>query len=179
MSNETSNNETSNNETSNNETGVVRLQGLEDFIQHSVELITPVLRQINILTPDFNADWLGAGEFVEQLKLCIVRNRRVKVRLLLVDPISGIRQNHPLIPLIKRLSRFEARVITREFADKQPLKNAQLLVDLGGVLVRQSFSDYVGFVHYDDKHTVKNLLEDYEQYWRFSTVHADLRHLYI
>ncbi len=163
----------------NQETGVIRLENADEFINYSVELLKPAIRQIHILTPDFNREWLGAPEVVEQIKLCVVKNRRVKVRMLVADPTSGIRSQHPLIGLVRRLSRFEARVVTEEFAEKQPLKNALIIVDLGGVIVKQSLADYVGFVHFDDKQTGKNLLEDFEQYWRFSTTHSDLRHVYL
>jgi hypothetical protein len=162
-----------------NPTGVIRLDNKEAFIEYSVELMKPAIRQIYILTPDFDREWLGAPEFVEQLKLCLVKNRRMNVKMLIADPTTGIRSQHPLISLIKRLSRFKARVITEEFLDKQPLKNTQLLIDLNGIVMRQSFNDFIGFAHFQDKQTVKNLLEDFEQYWRFSTTHADLRHVYL
>ena len=163
----------------NHDTGVIRLDTQQAFIDYSVELMKPAIRQIHILTPDFDQGWFGANEFVEQLKLTIVRNRRLQVKLLVADPTTGIRSQHPLIAIIKRLSRFEGRVINEDFLEKQPLKDAQLLVDIGGVMVRQSLTDYMGFIHFNDKQTGKTRLEGFAQYWRFSHTHSDLRYVYL
>ncbi|WP_196157089.1 hypothetical protein [Reinekea sp. G2M2-21] len=163
----------------NSDTGVVRLETVEDFVQYSTELINPALRTINILTTDMERPWLGHEDLVNSLKKAIVRNRRVSVRLLVTDPTLAIRTGHPLIPLIRKLSRFEARVIQQEMQEKQPIKQTMILVDRGGIVVRQSLQDFVGFCHFDDKHSVKNFNEDFDQYWRYSDTHADLRHLHI
>ena len=161
------------------DTGVIRLETLEEFIQYSLEIIKPAIRSINILTTDIERPWLGDDTVVQQLKLAIVKNRRVHVRLLIADPTLAIKTAHPLIPLIRKLSRFEARVVQEEMLEKQPFKKTFLTVDRGGVVLRQSLDTFVGFCHFDDKHTVKNLSEEFDQYWRYSDTHADLRHLHI
>jgi hypothetical protein len=166
-------------DTGKSSTGVIRLNQAEEFIEHSVSMLKPVLRTILIMTPKLDLAWLGDGEFIEQLKLAIIKNRRVHVKLVTADPTEALRLNHPIIPLIRKLSRFEARVIPSTVLDKQPLKKSALLVDRQGVLVNQVIDDYVGFAHFDDKHTVKTLTGEFEQYWRFGVEHADLRHVYL
>ncbi len=161
------------------ETGVIRLESVEEFVEYSAELIKPALRSVTILTPDMERLWLGAELVVDSIKLGIVKNRRLQVRLLVADPTLAIRTGHPLLGLIKKLSRFEARVISKEMQEKQPLTTSMILVDRGGVVVRQSGDNFIGFCHFDDKHTVKNLNADFDQYWRYSETHADLRYFSI
>lgn len=161
------------------ETGVIRLEHAEEFVQHSCEIVSSAIRQINLLSTDLEQPWFGDEAFVNAIKKAVVQNRRVKVRILVADPTLAIRRQHPLIPLIKRLSRIEARVIEDEILDKEPLKHSFLLVDRGQLVVRQVREDMIGFAHYDDKPTVKKLNETFEQYWRYSATHADLRYMHI
>lgn len=161
------------------ETGVIRLDKLDEFIEHSAAVMKPALRSINILTPDMERPWLGSEKLLESLKLAIIKNRRLQVRLLVADPTLAIRSGHPLLGLIRKLSRFEARVISKEMQEKQPLAMSMVLVDRGGVVVRQSADAFIGFCHFDDKHCVKTLNAQFDQYWRFSETHADLRYFSI
>lgn len=165
------------NEHEPSETGVIRLNSVEAFVEHSNELIKPAIRHIDILTTDMDKPWLGEASVVQQLKLAVVKNRRLHVRLLMADPKLAIRISHPLIPLIKRLSRFQAKVIDNEMLDKQPLKYNFVLVDRGGLVVKQSETDFVGFAHFDDKHSVANQRETFNEYWRYSHAHPDLRYM--
>ena len=123
--------------------------------------------------------WLGSEDLVDQLKRSVIKNRRIQVRLLIADPSMALRSNHPLIPLIRKLSRIKAQVIDSELLEKQPLTESFLLVDRGGILMRQSLLEYNGFVHFNDKPSVTNKQEEFDQYWRYSQEHADLRHVYL
>lgn len=161
------------------ETGVIRLTNAEEFVETSKDLLNPVIRNINILTTDFEREWFGHTSVTEALKKAVITNRRVTLRILVADPTKAIKTKHPLIPLIRKLSRIEARVIQEEILEKQPMKQSFCLVDRSRLIVRQSFDQFMGFAHFEDKHSVKNFNEMFDQYWRFSSTHADLRHVYV
>jgi hypothetical protein len=167
------------NKVNESETGVIRLNHAEEFVENSLLMLKPVIRTIHILAPKLELGWFGNAELTEQLKRSIIKNRRVQVKLITTDPTEALRINHPLIPLVRKLSRFEARVIPSEILDKQPLKKYFLLVDRQGVVVNQLLDEYVGFAHFDDKHTVKTLTGEFDQFWRLGVEHADLRHVYL
>jgi len=163
--------------TGDTETGVIRLEGIEPFIDNTNALLKPALRQVDILTEALDPAWLGDDRVIEQLKQTILKNRRSQIRLLIADSVPAVRSHHPLLALIRRLDRFEARVINKDLIEKQPLTAEYLLVDRGGIIVRQSLTDYLGFVHFDDRATVRNQREAFAVYWRYSHAHADFRHL--
>jgi len=167
------------NQSEKSDTGVIRLDKLEEFIHYSAEILTPVIRTVNILTNDMDKLWLGHVDIFEKIKLAVIKNRRIQVRLLVGDPSLALKINHPLIPLIRKLSRFEARVIDQEMLEKVPMRNSFILVDRGGIIMKQSEKEHIGFAHFDDKQSVKNQLEVFDQYWRFSYTHSDLRHVYL
>lgn len=161
------------------DTGVIRLENAESFAQNSCEMLQSVVRTVNVLSTDLERPWLGDPSVVNAIKKAVVSNRRVRVRILISDPTLAIREQHPLLPLIKRLSRIEARVIDDALLDKEPLKYTFMLIDRSQLVVRQVQDDFIGFAHYDDKPTVKTLNETFDQYWRYSSPHPDLRFVHL
>lgn len=161
------------------QTGVIRLDSIEDFISQSTPLIDSGLRSINIISQDLNRPWLGSDAVVTALKQFILTNRRAHLRLLIAQTTHTLRTDHPLVPLIKKLSRIEARIIESEILEKEPLGYEFILVDRGGVVLRQALDNYIGFAHTDDKTTVKGLQSSFDQYWRYSQPSPELRYFSI
>lgn len=160
-------------------TGVIRLNSVDEFVTQSTELIPTGIRCINIISHDLALPWLGQESVVDALKHFILSNRRARLRLLVGETRNALSVNHPLIPLIKKLSRIEARVIEEEILEKEPLKYEYLLVDRSGLVVKQKPDQYIGFAHHDDKTTVKNLKSSFDQYWRYSQPSPELRYFSI
>lgn len=161
------------------ETGVIRLSSAEHFVEHSTELVNNTIRTVNIITDSLELPWLGDDALVNAVKMAVIKNRRVHVRILVTETKQAVAQSHPLLALIKRLSRIEARLIEPEILDKEPLKQAFLLVDRAGIVLRNNLEEYAGFAHYDDKPTVKNLNNRFDQYWRYSKTSPELRFVYL
>lgn len=160
-------------------TGVIRLNGPHAFAEQSTELIDTALRSIDLLCHTLEPAWLGNADFVECLKSAIVSNHRLQVRLLIANPWPAIHSHHPLIPLIKRLSRFQAKVIDEDILEKQPISNDFILIDQTGIVIRQSVTDFIGFAHFDDRQSVMAQKELFERYWRFSHAIPDLRYMHL
>lgn len=167
------------NDSNPSDTGVIRLKDAEGFIETSRDLLHPVIRSIKIVTTDFEREWFGQTDVIDALKRAVITNHRVTLQILVADPTKAIKTQHPMLPLIRKLSRIEARVIQEEILEKQPMKQTFCLVDRSRLIVRQSFDQFIGFAHFDDKHSVKNFTELFDQYWRFSNTHSDLRHVYL
>jgi hypothetical protein len=165
--------------TETSDTGVIRLNSHEEFVLHTEPLVKNSVRKIELLVNTLEPSWLGNPGVVEAIKQAVLKNRRLHLRLLIADVESVIECDHPLLPLIRRLSRIEARIIDGQTLAKQPLKNELLLVDRGGIIMRQSTTQFIGFAHYDDKQTVTVQQGVFDQYWRFSKTHSDLRYVYL
>lgn len=161
------------------DTGVIRLSNAEQFIEQSVSLLSQTIRTVHIITDTLDFPWLGNEDVIDAIKAAVIKNRRVHVRILVTETKQAVSLGHPLLNLIKRLSRIEARLIEPEILDKEPLKHGYLLVDRGGVALRQSLDSYVGFAHHNDKPTVKRLTDRFDQYWRYSKTSPELRFVYL
>lgn len=163
--------------TERNDTGVIRLNSLDDFIEHSVELINQTGRELTVLSTDLDRDWLGSDAVTDALRQFAIRNRRSKVRILVTETSPVVKGRHAWLDLIKRLSRIEIRVIKPDILDTEPMKGTFLLSDRSGLVYRNSETGYLGFVHYDDRATVRQQLDVFEQYWRYSDESPEFRHL--
>ncbi|TCS41658.1 hypothetical protein [Reinekea marinisedimentorum] len=161
------------------DTGVIRLNTADDFTTHSASIIGQAVRKIDVLAGTLELSWLGNAAVVDALKQAVLGNHRLQLRILIANVLPVIETDHPLLPLIRRLSRIEARVIDEQTLIKQPLKAELILVDRGGIVMRQSAEQFVGFAHQDDKQTVAVKQGVFDQYWRFSKTHSDLRHVYL
>ncbi|WP_028669539.1 hypothetical protein [Saccharospirillum impatiens] len=163
--------------TERNDTGVIRLNTLDDFIEHTGELINQTSRELTVLSTDLDRDWLGNEALTTALRQFAISNRRSTVRILISEPTPVVKGRHAWLDLIKRLSRIEIRVIKPEILDAEPMKGTFVLSDRSGLVYRNSETGYTGFAHYDDRATVRQQLDVFEQYWRYSDESPEFRHL--
>lgn len=159
------------------DTGVIRLETGGAFIEHATEMLANTRREITVLSSDLEPEWLGASRVCDALRRFAVRNRRSQVRILVTDASSVVKNRHPWLELIRRMSRIDCRVIKAEILDREPMKGSFLLSDRSGIVYRGSEAGYSGFAHYDDRATVSKQLEIFEQYWNYSDASAEFRTL--
>lgn len=161
--------------TERSDTGVIRLENAEDFTEHTAELISQSIREVHVLSPDLSLPWLGNEAVTTALRRFAISQRRAQIRILVCDPASVVQQRHPWLDLIRRLSKIEARVIKPEILDTEPLKGSFVLSDRRGLVYRNSDSQFLGFAHYDDRPTVQQQRNVFDQYWRYSDAHPEFR----
>jgi hypothetical protein len=161
--------------TEGSDTGVIRLENLAAFTEHTAELIGQSIREVYVLSPDMALPWLGAEAVTDALRRFALTHRRAQIRILVCDASAVVQQRHPWLALIRRLSKIEARVIKPEILDTEPLKGSFVLSDRRGLVYRNSETEYLGFAHYDDRPTVQQQRNLFEQYWRYSAAHPEFR----
>lgn len=163
--------------TENSDTGVIRLQSVDDFIGHTTELIGQTVRELRVLSTDLEADWLGSEAVTDALRRFALGNRRASVHILVTDATAAVKANHRWLELIRRLSRLQCQVIKADILDSEPLKGTFVLSDRRGLVYRGALDAYTGFAHYDDRATVRQQREIFDQYWRYSQPSAEFRTL--
>lgn len=161
--------------TERSDTGVIRLESIEDFTEHTAELISQSIREVHVLSPDLSLPWLGNEAVTDALRRFAITHRRAHIRILVCDPGPVVQQRHPWLELIRRLSKIEARVIKPEILDTEPLKGSFVLSDRSRLVYRNSDTQFIGFAHYDDRPTVQQQRNLFEQYWRYSEAHPEFR----
>lgn len=163
--------------TESSETGVIRLHNVDEFVEHTAEMMANSIRLVTVLSTDLEREWLGAQPVCDALRRFSIGNRRSQVRILTTDPTPAIKGGHPWLELIRRLSRVECHIINAEILDREPLKGTFILSDRSGIVYRGTEVGFEGFAHYDDRATVRQQLDVFDQYWRYSDISPEFRTL--
>jgi len=151
----------------------LRLEGLDALRAHSVRLISQARRQLCIQTPDLEASCYDTLEVEAAIKRLLLGNPRHRVRLLINDSASAVRQGHRLIALAQRLT--SNLLIRRPPTDQQPDGACLIVDDLA--LLRRTSSAPNGFVRYGDRAAVKVQQQVFDRLWAISQPDQELRRM--
>lgn len=145
-------------------------------------VVLDILRQARkslwIYTRDFDSVLLGTPDALEAIKRFAITSRGGQVRILLQDPSLALREKHPLIGLMQRLSSSITARVPHEETDLQ-YPAAFLLADRGGYYFRPIGSRFEGSANLHAPGRQHQLRDYFEQVWERSLPSPELRPLHI
>jgi predicted GNAT family N-acyltransferase len=146
--------------------------------QIALQLVGQARRNLWLYSRDLDVKLYGIPEMLEALKRFAIASRGGQLRILLQDPAAPLREGHPLIPLVQRLS---SSMLIRVPEDELDLKyaGAFLIDDRGGYLMRPIGSRYEGTANLHAPGRQRQLREYFEQVWERSLPDPELRPVHI
>lgn len=155
----------------------ILLDSFDDNQQAALSLVKQGESSLDIFTRDLEARVYNTQEFSEAVKGLALKNKNVKVRILVIDPDLAIKRGHSLITLSRRLTSYiEVRTVHEDYAS---IPEAYLIVDHRGVLHRKLASRYEGTVNYNLPMRAAELLRTFNEIWEKSKTYIDFKHLSI
>jgi hypothetical protein len=159
------------------ETGDLLLESFEDNQQAALSLVSQGETTLDIFTRDLEPRNYNNQTFAEAVKNMALKNKNVKVRVLVIDPDLAIKQGHSLINLSRRLTSYiEVRKVHEDYTS---IPEAYLIVDHRGVLYRNLASRYEGTVNYNLPMRAAELLRTFNEIWEKSKSYIDFKQLNI
>lgn len=153
------------------------LDGLEDFRQHSLELVTHNRRSLAILTRNLDALVYGTPAFAESISMFSRSSRQAQVQILIKDTKPAIESGHLLIRLAQRLpSKILVRKMTLEPNNKAM---AFMLGDSDKLLYKNEDSVYRGFFNRAAAREIKPLREEFNYLWQYAEPEPEFQVLHI
>jgi len=153
-----------------------------DSLQQAQELVLQILRQARrnlwIYTRDLDPLLFGSPAALEAIKQFAIASRGGQCRIVLQDPGLPLREKHPLIPLMQRLSSSLLVRVPHEEADLQ-YAGAFVVADRGGYYHRPIGSRFEGTGNLYAPGRQRQLREYFEQVWERSLPSPELRPLHI
>jgi len=141
-----------------------------------LELIRGARYRLAIFSRDLDPILLGTPLALEALRALAARGRGVEIRLLLQDPGSVLRDLHPWLPLLQRLSSLiQVREVIEPIDRQNPI--ALLLNDVGGYYHRPLASRYEGTASLHAEGRCRQLLSEFDELWERAEPSRDLRAL--
>lgn len=159
------------------DTGDLLLESFEDNQQAALSLIRQGNTTLDIFTRDMEPRIYNTQEFAGAVKDMALKNKNVKVRVLVIDPDFAIKHGNSLINLSRRLSSYiEVRKVHEDYTS---IPEAYLVVDHRGVLHRKLASRYEGAVNYNLPMRATELLRSFNEIWDKSKSYIDFKQLNI
>ncbi|RYY76149.1 MAG: hypothetical protein EOO52_01090 [Gammaproteobacteria bacterium] len=153
------------------------LDGLQDFQEHSVKLVTQARRTIAILSHDLDAPIYAEEAFVAALSGFVRSSRTAQVQILVRDTKPLVETGHKLAKLHQRLSsKILLRKITVEPDDTEM---AFILCDTDALLYKNDDAVYKGFANFNAAVEIKRLRDTFNYIWEYGEVEPELQILNI
>jgi predicted GNAT family N-acyltransferase len=156
----------------------VAIDSLEAAHGIALQIVAQARRQVWLYSRDLDVKLYGTPAMLEAIKRFAIESRGGQLRILLQDPAAALRDTHPLIPLVQRLS---STLLVRVPEVEQDLQyaGAFLLADRGGYLLRPIGSRYEGTADLYSPGRQRQLREYFEQVWERSLPSPELRPVHI
>jgi predicted GNAT family N-acyltransferase len=156
----------------------VAIDSLAQAQRLALGIVAQARRHVWIYSRDLDFKLYGSSEMVEALKRFAIQSRGGQLRILLQDPAAPLREGHPLVPLVQRLSSSMLIRVPQDEADlKYPA--AFLLADRGGYLMRPIGSRYEGTGNLYAPGRQRQLREYFDEVWERSLPDPELRPVHI
>lgn len=156
----------------------VVIESLAQAQDIALKIASQARRRLWLYSRDLDPYLYATSAMLEALKRFAIESRGGELRILLQDPTSPLRNNHPLIPLAQRLS---SSILIRvpEFEQDLQYPAAFLIDDRGGYLMRPLGSRYEGTANLYAPGRQRQLREYFEQVWERSLPDPGLRPVHI
>jgi predicted GNAT family N-acyltransferase len=156
----------------------VSIETLAQAQDLALDIVRSSRRHLWLYSRDLDRGLYGGPEMVEAVKQFAIAGRGGELRILLHDAATPLREGHPLVPLLQRLS---SCILVRVPQDEQDLQYpaAFLAGDGGGYLFRPIGSRFEGSGNRYAPGRQRQLRDYFDQVWERSLPTPELRQILI
>lgn len=149
--------------------------GSAAFAEAALEVVSAARHELALLSVDLQKNLFGTDAFTARLRNFILAHRRARLRVLIHDPVSAVRNSIRLVEFGRLLSsRIEFRAVPEE---RRKLREEFLIADERALLYRSS-PDQLEAKHYPDAPLVaRSHLREFDALWQESTVAREMSSL--
>ncbi|MGH8278163.1 MAG: hypothetical protein ACRETQ_01150 [Gammaproteobacteria bacterium] len=141
----------------------------------AAQIATQARRSLAMFTRDLEAPIYDVPEFLDAARALALRSRYSRIRIVVIDPTSAIKDGHRLIELARRLSSYIE--VRRPSEDHAKLADAFLIGDDIALLYRPLASRYEGFADLYTPVAARGRLSSFEDIWGHGEPEPEFRRL--
>ncbi len=159
---------------------LIILSELSAFIGFATQLAQQTRKQLRLYSVQLNPDLYGHSDFVDACSAFVRAARHNQLQILVQVAQPLIENPHPLLRLINRLpDKVHLRALPLSFDPENihKLQREYLLGDGDKILLQHNAAHYDGFIHFDDKPTVKDFTHKFDYLWGHGEPIAELQRL--
>jgi hypothetical protein len=155
----------------------IELQTCEECRHASEMMVQQCLASLDIFSRDLDARLYDQAPFLQALGSLCLSNRQVRVRILVLDPMTAVKRGHRLIELSRRLS--SSIEIRQPHPDYWHHNEAFLVADDCGLICRPLSDRYEGTANFYNPVQAERKTNFFTEVWERSEAHPELRRLHI
>ena len=142
-----------------------------------LKLLSSAQNDVAIVSRQLDPLIFSNENFIENATEFIRRNKTAKIRILVHDTQSIVKNNHRVLNLSQRVSsKIEIRTICNDYAQ---FNQAFVVVDSMGYILNQKADLYEAEVNFCDPEKSKELMETFKSIWELSQQDSEVRRLCI
>lgn len=151
------------------------LENSENNRNAAVELARAARMHLALFTHDLEPVIYDNSDFIGAMQQLALRSRYSRIRIVIRDPTTAIKEGHRLIELGRKLSSFiEFRRPSEEHAKRA---DTFLIIDESGLMYRPLAERYEGFVDPDNAFQARTYLREFDAIWEQSEQETEFRRL--
>ncbi|MDE2235428.1 MAG: hypothetical protein KGL13_09020 [Gammaproteobacteria bacterium] len=151
------------------------LTSSEENRNAAAELARAAHMHLALFTPDLETAVYDNQDFIDAIQRLALRSRYSKIRILVTDPTSAIKNGHRLIELGRHLSSFiEFRRPSEQHANRT---DTFMVIDETGLMYRPLAERYEGYFDPDNAFEARVHLRDFDIIWEQSEAEPEFRRL--
>jgi hypothetical protein len=156
---------------------LLQLESCEENRQLATIMVQQSRYTLEIISRLLDPMIFNTLEFTEAIRQMVTTNRQPKIRIIVFDPETIVRNGHRLVELAGSLSSFiEMRKAGREF---HSYNECLLLADNTAYIHRNNTERFEATANFNDKRQSKFYLDDFEIMWASALPDPNLRRLSI
>lgn len=153
------------------------LEGVEDFQQHALRLLSNTRRHLAILSSNLDPAIYDTDAFANALSALARSSRYVQIQILVKDTDPLIERGHRLARLAQRLP---SKITLRKTAVEPANGDMEyMLCDTSGLLYKNDESEYRGFANTRAAPEIRRLRGNFDYLWQHAEPEPRLRMLHI
>lgn len=146
--------------------------GSEAFAAAALDVVSRARHQLVLMSVDLDRRLFGTEAFTESLRNFILQHRRARLRVLVHDPVSAVRNSTRLVEFGRMLSsRVEFRSVPVE---RRKLREEYFIADECALLYRSSPDQLDAKFYADAPLVARSHLRAFEALWHESTVAREM-----
>lgn len=156
---------------------LLQLESFEENRQLATIVVQQARNTLEIISRLLDPIIFNTPEFIDAVRLMVTGNRQPRIRIIVFDPETIVRNGHRLVDFAGSLTSFiEMRKAAREF---HSYNESLLLADNTAYIHRINAERFEATANFNDRRQVKFFIDDFENMWSSALPDPNLRRLSI
>jgi len=152
---------------------IIEIENSEDNRLAATCMAQQCTRTLDIISRLLDPPIFNTTGFIEAIRQLVIRYRYTKIRVIVFDPETIVRNGHRLVDLAGSLSSFiEIRKASQQYQD---YNESLLIADSVGYIHRKHAERYEATINFNDRRQSQHLQKGFDEMWESAIPDPNLR----